>query len=478
MNENRFPALELTTPDVRSVWLEEPALSFSGDHLHIDPQIGIPLYGPKSLGTSRHKSQVHIGFIGTAECVERAKTFLSDCAEGVEGDDLHVPFPGFKADIGFRCDLVFADELVETITRQESKQILEIKKSRDRFETFVLLLDRKMQLLTEKDHPLDYIVLALSNDLVAKCRVTEYVEKGIGKVHRDLRRTLKVLAMKYKKPTQILLERTTDPELKNKNVDHKAIRAWNLFTGLYFKVDALPWGPTGMQPGSCFIGISFFKPQSSGSEMRTSVAQAFDENGEGLVLRGHNFKWDEAKDGRTPHLSQDLANELISMVLTRYKQERRQLPRRVVIHKSSRFSLPERDGFEEALKGQIQEYDLVSLSETSDVRLIRSGQFPPLRGTCFSIGQDNYLYTSGYLRSRKAYLHGHVPSPIRITDHVGDTAQEKLLREVLSLTKMNWNSANFYSKMPITLLFSRLVGDIMRELPNSTEPEPKYKYYI
>ena len=181
MNENRFPALELTTPDVRTVWLEEPCLSFSGDHLHIDPQVGIPLYGPRSLGTSRHKSQVHIGFIGTAESVERARTFLIDCAEGVEGDDLHVPFPGFKADIGFRCDLVFADELVETITRQESKQILEIKKSRERFETFVQLLDRKMQLLTEKDHPLDYIVLALSPDLVAKCRVTEYIEKEIGR---------------------------------------------------------------------------------------------------------------------------------------------------------------------------------------------------------------------------------------------------------------------------------------------------------
>lgn len=478
MSENRFPALELDSPEVKTIWLDEPQLAFSGDHLHIDPQVGIPLYGPRSLGTSRHKSQVHIGFIGTAECVERARNFLKDCADGVEGDDQHVPFPGFQKDIGFRCELIFSDDLIETITRQESNQILAVKKSRDRFESMVLLLDRKMQLLTEKDHPLDYIVLALSNELVVKCRTTDYVEKGIGRVHKDLRRTIKVLAMKYKKSTQILLERTTDTELKNKNVDHKAVRAWNLFTGLYFKVDALPWGPTSMQPGSCFIGISFFRASAGSSDMRTSVAQAFDENGEGLVLRGHNFKWDEDKDGRTPHLPQELASELVTMVLKRYKDERRQLPRRVVIHKSSRFSLPERDGFEEALKNQVHEYDLVSLSETSDVRLIRSGQFPPLRGTCFSVGQDNYLYTSGFLRSRKAYLHGHVPSPIRITDHVGDTSQEKLLKEVLSLTKMNWNSANLYSKMPITLLFSRLVGDIMRELPSSVEPEAKYKYYI
>jgi hypothetical protein len=477
MAAERFPALALNSPVVRADWFDEPLLSFSGDHLHIDPQVGIPLYGPRSFGTSRHKSQVHIGFIGPAETVSRAQEFLSSCANGVDGDDAHVPFPGFKSDRGFRSDLIFADELVETITRQELKNILEIKRSRERFEQLLLLLDRKLQLLTQKDHPLDYIVLALSNELAAKCRVTNYIDGGV-KVHRDLRRAFKVLAMRYQKPTQILLERTTDPDLTPKNADHKAIRAWNLFTGLYFKVDALPWGPAHIAPGTCFIGISFYKPNQGSSLIRTSVAQAFDENGEGLVLRGHNFKWDEDKDGKTPYLPADLASSLISMVLDQYKEERRQLPRRVVIHKSSRFGIPERDGFEEVLKKYVSEYDLVSLSQTSDVRLIRSGQFPPLRGTSFSVGHDSYLYTSGYLRSRQAYPHGHVPSPIRITDHVGDTTKNKILNEVLSLTKMNWNSANMYSKVPITLMFSRLVGDIMREIPDTVEPQRKYKFYI
>lgn len=477
-NESRFPALQLNIPKTGTTWFDEPLLLFSGDQTHIDPQIGIPLYGPRSYGTSRHKAQVHVGFIGTAESVEKAREFMQECAIGIEGDDTHVPFPGFLADRGFRSGLVFSDDIVETITRQDAKAVLAVRKKKDRFEQMLLLLDRKLQLLTQKDHPLDYIILALSDELVTKCRTADYNEPGIGSVHKDLRRSFKVLAMKYQKPTQILLERTTDKDLKNKNLDHKAVRAWNLFTGLYFKVDGLPWGPVAMQPGTCFIGISFFKTQKRASHMRTSVAQAFDENGEGLVLRGHSFKWDENKDGRTPHLPGDLAASLITMVLERYKQERRQIPRRVVIHKSSRFAIPETDGFEEALKGKVQEYDLVSLSETSDVRLIRSGMFPPLRGTCFNVGVDNYLYTSGYIRSRQSYPHGHVPSPLRITDHVGDTPEQQILSEVLSLTKMNWNSANMYSKIPITLLFSRLVGDIMREIPESMEPLPKYKYYI
>ena len=53
------------------------------------------------------------------------------------------------------------------------------------------------------------------------------------------------------------------------------------------------------------------------------------------------------------------------------------------------------------------------------------------------------------------------------------------MRECMVLTKMNWNSANFSGLMPITLRFSHLVGDILREVPEGgKEPETKYKYYM
>ncbi len=94
------------------------------------------------------------------------------------------------------------------------------------------------------------------------------------------------------------------------------------------------------------------------------------------------------------------------------------------------------------------------------------------------IGDAWYLYTSGYLTSLGGYPHGHVPSPLQVTDHVGDTAPTQLLREILVLTKMNLNSANMSGLMPITLRFSRLVGDILREVPESQTPQPKYKYYM
>ena len=53
-----------------------------------------------------------------------------------------------------------------------------------------------------------------------------------------------------------------------------------------------------------------------------------------------------------------------------------------------------------------------------------------------------------------------------------------LLREVLALTKLNWNSAALGGLLPITIKFSRLVGEIMREIPRDREPLPQFKFYI
>jgi hypothetical protein len=368
--------------------------------------------------------------------------------------------------------------LIELITRHESLEILGISDPQGRFDAMLVLLRKKMEIVCQRDHPLDYIVLALPEDLYRECRGVDYKSARGESIHRDLRRAFKAVAMNFHKPTQILLETTTGLTPTTRKLDHKSVIAWNLFTGLYCKVDGLPWGPTQLPPASCYVGVSFYKPLGAGpSTLRTSVVQAFDENGEGLVLRGHSFHWHEEKQGKSPHLSQELSKELIQMVLQRYEAERRQLPQRVMVHKSSRFDPEERAGFERALS-EVKTYDLVSLCPTSDVRLIRAGRYPPLRGTCFTVGDVAHLYTSGYIPSLGGYPHGHVPSPLRIADHVGDTSQTQLLQEILVLTKMNWNSANMAGLMPITLRFSRLVGDILREVPPDQVPQPKYKYYM
>lgn len=482
---SKIVPLRLPDPEISTYWIPEPELSFAQGKTHSDPKVGIALYGPRSLNSSRHKKEVHIGFIGSGEGTEKAREFFQTCADGIDGDveskggkveHKYTPFPGCDAATGFRCDLKMTTDLVEVLTQQEIRQITKVPVERNRFEELLKLLQDKLMLLKDKDHPLDYICVVVPKELYNACRSVEYLEPKVGLIHRDLRRAFKALAMKAQKPTQILQEGTAAGiSRKGKKLDHKSKIAWNLFTGLYFKVEGLPWGPVGLPPSSCFIGISFYRPLGSVSTLRTSVAQAFDENGEGLILRGHDFEWDEDKYGKSPHLPAEMSKSLIDMVLTRYRKERGQSPKRVVVYKSSRYETDELEGFQDALSG-VGKYDLVALSPTSNIRLVRAGEYPPLRGTSFTIGDISYLYTSGYLSELGEYPHGHVPSPLQLADHVGDSSRKELMREIMILTKMNWNSANYAGLMPIPLRFSRLVGDILKEV--TEEPEAKYKYYM
>lgn len=465
-------------PKISCQYLGEPLLCFADGKQHIDPKFGILNFGPKSYSPiKRHPSLVRVGFIGSAETIEIAKQWMEKTAQGVLGDDKHPAFPGFQKERGFFSELVFDDAWIGQLNRSEIEDVLKIKSERERFEAAVKLLESKLNLLSRKDQPPEYIVVALPEQLSKKCRVADYKDTELGDIHMDLRRAFKSMAMKYRIPTQLLNMETVN----GRDKDHQSKIAWNFFTGLYFKAGGFPWGPVGLQPGSCYIGISFYRPLGSTfSTMQTSLVQAFDEHGDGLVLRGHEFTWDSKKEGtKSPHLTEEQAIRLVDMVLARYQEEMGQRPKRVVVHKTSRYWPAEKSGFEQALQKYVSQYDLLALIPQNKVRLLIANKYPPLRGTRFTVEDIDYLYTTGFIAELNQFHGMHVPSPIQIADHIGyDTPRETLLKEILILTKMNWNSSRLGGLLPITIRFSRLVGDIMREIPADREPLSNFKFYM
>ncbi len=468
----------LQAPTMSCRYIPEPVLSFAGGGRHIDPKTGISRFGPRSLKPVRHHPfSVRIGVIGSAETIERARRWLEATSEGVAGDAKHPDFPGYKRDRGFFSELAFDDAWLGQLNRSEIEEVLKIRTQRDRFEEVLKLLESRLNLISSKDQAPEYIILALPDDLYASCRVATYRDPDIGMVHRDLRRAFKSLAMKYRIPTQILRQSTID----GRDKDKPSKIAWNFFTGLYFKAGGLPWSPTELVPCTCYVGVSFYRPIGTWMDtVETSLVQAFDEHGNGLVLRGQDFTWDSEKEGTSsPHLSEVKAFQLVDLVLRRYQEEMQQTPQRVVVHKSSRFWPGERAGFIAALRDRVSRYDLVALSPQSTVRALPVSQYPVLRGTLVSVGYTDYLYTTGFIAELRQFHGTHVPSPLQIADHIGhDTPRDVLLREILTLTKMNTNSSHLGGSLPITLRFSRLVGDIMREIPEDRDPLPNLKYYI
>jgi hypothetical protein len=169
----------------------------------------------------------------------------------------------------------------------------------------------------------------------------------------------------------------------------------------------------------------------------------------------------------------------MTLALDRYERETGRRPTRVVVHKTSRFWPDERDGFRNVLRSRTTRYDLLALQPQGEVRLFAESKYPPLRGSRFQVGDLDYLYTTGFLAELGQFHALHVPSPLAIADHIGqDTSRDDLLREVLVLTKLNWNSARLGGLLPVTLRFSRLFGDILKEVPPELEPLPQFKFYI
>lgn len=463
---------------IKCQYLEEPLLQFADGREHIDPKIGISRYGPKSFIPKRkHPESIRVGFIGSAETVDSSRYWLEKTSEGVLCDEDHIEFPGFMEDRGFFSKLIFDQDWNGQLTQMETDEILE-KKPRERFEYLLEKLEEKLDLLSKKDQPPQYIVIALPDQIYNRCKDVDYYDKEKGKIHRDLRRAFKALAMKYQIPTQFIRQQTIDGREK----DDPSKVAWNFFTGLYFKAGGVPWGPTGLTPSTCYIGIAFYQPLGSKFDsMHTSLVQAFDEHGDGLILRGPEFQWNSNRMGsKSPHLNSQDAISLVQIVLDRYEKEMGQAPRRVVIHKSSKFWPGEKDGFKQALSQRVNKFDLMSFdTHQSNIRLFTTSSYPPLRGTRFMVGEIDYLYTTGFIAELGQSHVLHVPSPIQVTDHVGqDTSRETLLKEVLILTKMNWNSSRLGGKAPITLRFSEIVGEIMREIPYDREPMPQFKFYM
>lgn len=471
--------MRISTSGVVCELFPEPSLQFASDRLHLCPKRGIALFGPRSLDmANRHPETIRVGFIGSGDSIESARQWLAGCADGVLGGEKEYRFPGFKSDRGFFSDLTFEDDTVEKVTFHELEELKKPKTKKERFEKTVELLSDKLRLLSQKDRPPEYVVLALPQELVKANGKVDYFSKEDGEVHRDLRRALKAQAMKYRLPTQILLQRTTEAAPDSKSVDHKSKCAWNVFTGLYYKSGGVPWMPTGLNTDTCYVGISFHRAQGSKrSSYFTGLAQAFDEQGNGLVLRGQDFVWDVSQHGASPHLPANLAEELVSFVLKRYKDELKRTPRRIVIHKTTEYWQEERSGLQSALK-EVDQFDLVAVRPTEDIRLLRDARYPILRGSYVSMNDLHLLYTTGYITALQAFPHGHVPIPLKLTDHVGDSPVKDILREMMVLTKMNWNSANFAGLFPITLRFASLVGEIMKEIPRTIDPLPQFKFYM
>ena len=468
---------------------------------HICPKYGIYNYSPFDINQVRPE-KITIGIIGKGESVDKVLGWIESCKNHIDGKQSKNPHPnlflnfcGFNKTTGFQSDIVYDDTYIRKINNSEFDAIIKKKDNlEERINNIAELYLSEIKFLSKNKKP-DVILCALSENFITYIQEKKVepdddedeIEKGINSGESDIdaleisakeqnfRRYLKAKAMQFNVPIQIVRDRIAKP---TSEMQDGATIAWNFFTALYYKASGTPWAliRKDSAESTCYAGISFFKSRDK-STTQTSIAQIFNELGKGVILRGEEITL--KKNDRVPHLAEQQAFNLLTLSLKEYYDAVKIFPKRLVLHKTSKFSEDEICGFTQAAKQlHINQIDLVSIQH-SDIRLYREGNYPPMRGTHLSLTeQHNVLYTRGSVPYYETYPGKYIPSPIEVKLAYYDESPNLICDEIIALTKMNWNNTQFDRKYPITIECARNVGEILKYLDTDDNMQLKYSFYM
>jgi hypothetical protein len=482
---------------MRAEILDEPELEFGGGNRHIDPRFGISNYGPADLTAADAPTAIRVGLIGPADHLDGLRTWLERCREPIAAKDERYPhlfpgFPGCDIDCGVHATLVFSDRNTRAISDRDLRAIGKASRAQA-LTTAVDVYAEEITALADENR-VDVLLIARPEQLADTTRraagpgtpaATEVDPPGGDPVmppFANFHDMLKARVLQARQPIQIIRRSTWDetvPPPAGHSRQDEASRAWNLHVALYYKAGGAPWrlprNPTDLTV--CYIGVAFYRNSDSDS-LDTSVAQVFNERGDGVIVRGGPAR--VSRDDRQPHLNQDDAYALLLHALDTYHHEHRTLPARVVLHKTSSFTAGEIEGFQAAAdERRIDTLDMSWITSSEGGRLFRSGDAPPLRGTLLTFSdQEIVLYTKGSVEFYSTYPGMYVPQPIGIRPALRTRSARDTGSEILALTKMNWNQTRLDGRYPVTLRTANQVKAILRFRTPDQAIATRYAHYM
>jgi len=304
----------------------------------------------------------------------------------------------------------------------------------------------------------------------------------------DFHRQIKARLLQEAQTCQLVRETTLAPEqflnragYPKRGTQDRATVAWNLATGLYYKSqEEPPWKVASMREGVCYIGLVFKVLPNHHENHACCAAQMFLSEGDGVVFRGANGPWKTER--RDFHLSKTAAKQLIERVLKTYKSKFGTYPKELFIHGKTKFNDEEWEAFSEAAPEGTNIVAVRIQPTSGEMKLFRDGDYPCIRGTALILGErDGYLWTTGYVPHIDTYLGPETPNPLFITilRSSGPTpALRDVLRDILSLTKVNFNSASYSDGLPVTIRFADKVGEVLVMGSAQNSDRQPFKYYI
>ena len=504
------------------IHLGEPRLEFGHGRRTEDPRDGLTLFGPFEPLPYR---QIQVGVVGTPTGVERYTAFVSSLARPLLSAKVQRPsFPGFAPVFGLEWPSTPA--LTRVIEPSVLGNILSIANLKERTHAAVnLYLNEIARVENEEETSIDLWYVVVPKEVKRRCRVqapskvdkavtaqlkaslsgqvdlfpehNERVE-NLGEVydqHSNFHHQLKARLLKegLKTPTQLVLEPKLDFRDEYRgwllSPEMRAHMAWTLSTTTYYKLGKLPWKLSDIREGVCYLGLVFKRVDTLRRKgYACSAAQMFLDSGDGTVFKGNIGPWESTTE-KEFHLDKASAKELVSMALHSYHDKRGAYPQEVFIHGRAGFADDEWEGFKEVVEELSPGTELtgIVIKESDKLKLLRdvSGEdcrYGNLRGLAHLVDDsDGYLWTRGFVPRLDTSMSLELPNPLRVRidrSTGGTVSMKQVLRDILALSKLNYNACIFGDGLPVTLRFSDMIGNILTAVDKINSRVLPFKYYI
>ena len=494
--------------------LDEPALEFRYGQPVTDPRDGLSLFGPYGTDAPGHPGALSYGVVGTSEGIDLFSAW-SSAMVGSWTDApnnrhrLWPPYPGFQA--AFASDWRSEPVWKKVLDNRELSDVAHRHDPYERVHSVVNHYLSAFQHLQKLDERVSVMVCVVPDYIYQTCRIRSRVTQPTGevvsKVRRksrkagqfellskydpeqyelslDFRRQIKARTMSHNVPIQIIRESTLRLNDENpfgsRQLTPLSHRMWNLGSTLFYKGGGKPWRLATAREGVCYVGLAFRRTEGQvGSKTAACAAQMFLDDGDGVVFLGNYGPW-YSPEKKQFRLTAQAAHDLLTGALETYTQLHGKSLTEVFLHSRSDISAEEFEGYRSAAPDGLKVVGIRVRTWRDGPRLYRPDkQWPVIRGTLWQHSPTRgYLFGSGFKPRLRTYDGWETPVPLQIDIQHGDADIVDVARDILGLTKLNYNACNAGDTQPVTVKFSDAVGEILVSNPTVTDRQPTFRFYI